>query len=83
MYLCLEEPRLGEIVAPGPVSAENAQDRFIEFLEQLSTNLVPHRLADFGIHRGDIDRIIAKSDSKYNQILLNHIDFTEILHDRL
>jgi len=83
-HLALSKYRqLGEMIAGGPLSATDAQDRFIGYLEELTSTFGIGRLADFGFTRKDFDRIIAESGNKYNPVQLGQADFTAILQQLL
>jgi len=71
--------RLGEMLADGPLSATDAQNRFIGYLDELTASLGVGGLGRCGITREDFARIIAESGNKYNPFKLGDADFTTVL----
>ena len=71
--------RLGEMISGEPLSATDAQDRFIGYLDELTAGLGIGDLGGFGITHEDFSRIIAESGNKYNPVQLGETDFATIL----
>ena len=74
---------LGRMVSEENLSDHNAQDSFIDYLEDLTTSLDLARLSDFGVSEQDIDRILYQSGNKNNPVQLSRDELARILRTRL
>jgi len=74
---------LGRMVSEGNPAGHEAQDRFIAYLEDLTSSLRLARLADFGISEQDFDPILRRSGNKNNPVQLSRDELAAILRTRL
>jgi alcohol dehydrogenase class IV len=71
------------MVSEGNPAGHEAQDRFIAYLEDLTSSLRLARLADFGISEQDFDPILRRSGNKNNPVQLSRDELAAILRTRL
>ncbi len=74
---------LGKMIFPDSPSDEEAQDRFISYLESLTENLEIACLDVYGITEDVLAKIVAGSGNKNNPALLSEGELKEILKLRL
>lgn len=70
----LKYQRLGTIFG-SRLENPGAADHFIMCITELARELLPVRLQDFGIDRGDIDSIVAQGANKFNPVNLTDEEF--------
>lgn len=75
---------LGKVVSGNDMLGDQeAQDVFIDYLQQLAKKLEIAPLSAYGIGPADVSRIVDQADSKYNPVTLAASDLAEILRARI